>query len=161
MLRQIAVFIALALALSTTPASAQTDCSKAPFQATNQVDVPIGASNRGHGTVALSLSGLTEIEQISVRFTNKDTNGVTVYASQVTTQLNGMLVKHGIDVPTSTYAVPFLEADLSRQVRYYGDDSSQVIFDIDVIYAVSNPIVGQLIATVVGRTVTPACWGLQ
>jgi hypothetical protein len=151
MLRPLTVSIVLALVWSAAPAAAQ-DCSKIPFQASGQVDVAAGASNRGHGTVALPVSGLTEIEHISVRFNNRDAAIVTIYDSQVTTQLNGVSVKHGIDVASNTVAVPFLEGDLSRQVHYYTDDSSQVVFDIDVVFGVSNPMAGQMIAiSSVGR----------
>src|SRR5215471_8460468 len=98
MLKSLTRVVVLALAWRAAPALAQTDCSKTPFQMSNQVDVQVGPGGRSHGTVAVRLTGLTEIEQISVRFNNPNVNLVGITSSQVTTQLNGVSVKHGIDV---------------------------------------------------------------
>lgn len=153
MLKPAAVVFVLVLVGGAGIARADDNCIKTPFQLTSGMPVT------RHATIPLNLTHRTEIEEITVRVQNLSPgNGFTIASAQLTAQLNGSVVTHGIEISPNFQVPPATESDLSRQVKFYADGGSQVVFDVDLT-SFTGVVSAQVDVSIVGRQVTAGCWG--
>jgi hypothetical protein len=167
MLNALLVPVALLLgAQAPSVVVAPQNCVKTPFQVTSHVDLPssAGLSRFTRGAVSIRVpASPVEIQQVDIRLINPNVDVIWLASAQVTIQLNGGSITHGIEIPFTSsaptvWAIPSGEADLSRNVTLYADASSQIRFDVTVMVSTGTDI-ASLEVGFTGQAVTLACWG--